>query len=236
MFLPHGRLTQERCPPQFCDFPPPVKAELAGRGRHRPLCGSAGGAHNGPQACAAGAILPAAAPEGGNAMSGLGRCAAVAVAWLALSGRAAAVTPEIRDEGKFFSADAIKKANEIIREIYGKYDRDLLIETFATVPGGEDERDKVKRMDAKEKSEYFRKWAIKRAETAVVNGVYILVCKDPTNFQIQITKKGRTAFDRQSFMKLRETILDEFRDKRFDEGLLAGVKFVRDQFAAAAKK
>jgi signal transduction histidine kinase len=147
------------------------------------------------------------------------------------AGRAGSL--EIKDEGKFFSAEAIKQANEIIREIYGKYDHDLLTETYATVPGDEAEREKVKRMNGKEKSEYFRKWAAKRAEAAVVNGVYILICRDPTYFKINVTRKGRSAFESKAFAKLQETILSELRDKRFDEGLLQGVKFVRDRFAAA---
>jgi hypothetical protein len=166
-------------------------------------------------------------------MSGLGRFIAVTVAWLIISGRAVAVTPEIKDEGKFFSADAIKKANEIIREIYGKYDRDMLIETFATVPGDEAEREKVKKMDREEKFNYFRKWAANRGEAAVVHGVNIVICKDPTYFKINVTRKGESALDQKAVRKLQEIILNEFRDKRYDEGLLEGVKFVRDRFAAA---
>jgi hypothetical protein len=53
---------------------------------------------------------------------------------LALGGRASAVAAEIKDAGKFFSPDAVKKANDDIREIARKYDRDLLIETYSTVP------------------------------------------------------------------------------------------------------
>src|SRR5690349_714442 len=61
---------------------------------------------------------------------------------LAGAGRAAAVAPEGKDEGKFFSADAIKKANEQIHELTRKTGKDLLIETYATVPT--DQVEKVK--------------------------------------------------------------------------------------------
>ncbi len=47
---------------------------------------------------------------------------------LVLSGQATAVAPEIKDDGKFFGADAIKKANKQIREIARKYEKDLLID------------------------------------------------------------------------------------------------------------
>ena len=39
--------------------------------------------------------------------------------------RAIAVAPEIKDDGKFFSADAVKKANAEIRAIARKYDKDV---------------------------------------------------------------------------------------------------------------
>jgi uncharacterized membrane protein YgcG len=166
-------------------------------------------------------------------MSRLSRSVLVAAAWLVLAGRAAAVAPEIKDEGKFFSPEAVKKANEQIREIFRKTDKDLLIETFPSVPS--DQVDRVKRMSREEKVEFFRKWAQERAQRAVVNGVYILVCKDPTYFRIEVSGKGRGAFDSKAVNKLEEGILSEFRDKRFDEGLMAAVKFVGERFGAAAR-
>jgi hypothetical protein len=164
-------------------------------------------------------------------MSRLGR-SAVVVFFLACAGQAAAVTPEIKDEAKFFSADAIKKANEIIRDISLKYGKDLLIETFSAVPGDETDREKVRNMSAQEKTEYFQKWAVKRAEAAVVRGVYILICKDPTFFKIEVGKRSKAMFDDKAVGQLGKIILDNFKDKKFDEGLLAAVKFVQDGFAA----
>src|SRR5437762_49110 len=89
------------------------------------------------------------------------------VAWLACAGRAAAVAPEIKDGGKFFSEEAVKKANEQIREIAHKYDKDLLVETFMTVP--DDKAEKVKAMSREEREKFFSEWARQRAEKAVVN-------------------------------------------------------------------
>ena len=49
---------------------------------------------------------------------------------------AIAAVPEIKDDGKFFGAETIKKVNDIIRKIHDEDHKDLLIETYATVPGG----------------------------------------------------------------------------------------------------
>jgi uncharacterized membrane protein YgcG len=153
---------------------------------------------------------------------------------LAFASHALAVTPEIRDEGKFFSAEAIKKANREIREIAKKYDRDLLIETFATIPGEQAER--VKKMSPEERAKFFRNWATDRAEAAVVHGVYILVCREPAFLEIIVTAKSRQAFDQHSFEKLRTLLLTAFREKRYDEGLQNGVNFVRERFAATVTR
>jgi uncharacterized membrane protein YgcG len=164
-------------------------------------------------------------------MTFLGRSAFFVVAWLAFVARAAAVAPEIKDEAKYFSPEAVKKANETIREIYKKYGKDLLIETFASVPA--DQAEKVKDMTTAEKNTFFRKWAVQRAQQSVVQGIYILVCKDPRNLQILISKKTESVFDSKAFKKLKENLFTDFGNKKFDEGLLAAVKLVKDTLEKA---
>src|SRR5437879_4405355 len=102
----------------------------------------------------------------------LGWVGVVAVG-LVVVGWAGAVAPDIKDDGKFFSPEAVKKANELIRDIAARSDRDLLIETFATVPAKD--LDRVKAMSAKEKTEYFHQAAVERAKFRVVNGIYVLI-------------------------------------------------------------
>ena len=164
-------------------------------------------------------------------MSCLGRIALVAALCLVLCGRAAAVAPEIKDEGKFFSAEAIKKMNEEIRDIYRKYDQDLLIETFAAVPA--DKQEKFKEMSKEDKTKFFVDWAKARAEAAVVKGVYILICKQPGKIQVISTRKAKSLFDGATRTKLSKAMVVEFEDKKFEKGLEVAVKFVRDKLAAA---
>lgn len=140
-----------------------------------------------------------------------------------------AVAPVIKDEGKFFSAEAIQKANEGIREIARQTGRDLLVETFPSVPA--DQVEKVKAMSADERAEFWRTWARQRADQAVVNGVYILVCRTPSHLYVEVTPKARSVFGADAAGRLRSVLLENFRSKRYDDGLLAAVKLVRDQFA-----
>ena len=59
-------------------------------------------------------------------------------------GRAA----DVSDEGHFFSAEAIEKANQSIRDIEKRSSQEIHIETHATVPS--DKIDAVAKMDKKE--------------------------------------------------------------------------------------
>jgi uncharacterized membrane protein YgcG len=149
-------------------------------------------------------------------------------------GRAGAVAPEIHDEAKFFSAEAVKKANEQIREIYSKFHKDLLIETFPSVPS--DQLDKVKAMESKEKADYFRKLAIEHAKERVVNGIYVLVTREPKYLYIEITPAARETFDQDFYNHIRKLLFASFREDRFDEGLAAAVQAVKERLASAASK
>jgi uncharacterized membrane protein YgcG len=140
---------------------------------------------------------------------------------------ALAVAPEIKDDAKFFSPDAIKKANKEIHDIARKFKKDFLVETFTTVPG--DQAARVKAMTNAEREQFFGNWASDRADAAVVNGVYLMVCKDPAHLQVIIAGNGGDVMDGLFKKKLRDQLLASFRNKKFDEGLLEAVSTVRDR-------
>jgi hypothetical protein len=102
------------------------------------------------------------------------------------------------------------------------------------VPG--DQAARVKGMAAEERARFFRNWATDRADAAVVHGVYILICKEPAHLEIVITRRAQPTFDREAFAKLRDLLVRNFREKRYDEGLLGAVDFVRDRWAGASAK
>lgn len=144
-----------------------------------------------------------------------------------LAAPAGAVAPVVKDEGKFFSPETVQKANEEIRDIARQSGRDLLVETYASAPGAQ--LDKVKDMSREEKVQFFRSWAARRTDAAVVNGVYILVCRNPAYYYVAVTPSARQAFDGAATRKLRQLLDKDFRDKRFDDALLETTKFVREQ-------
>jgi S1-C subfamily serine protease len=134
----------------------------------------------------------------------------------------------IRDGGMFFSADALKKANEAIKDLAKNQDRDLLLETFAQVPEGE--RDKVKGMDKEQRARFFRNWARERMRAEGVLGVYILVCREPAHLTVEMPEAVHGVFDEAATKKLVDLLLERFKEKKFDEGLAEAVQFVRERF------
>jgi hypothetical protein len=150
------------------------------------------------------------------------------------NGRLRAVAPQISDDGHFFSAEAIKRGNAQIHDLMKNFGRDLLIETFATAP--KDQLDKLKAMAAEERRKYFHGWATDRAQSAVVNGIYIMVCKDPPHVQVEITPKASAVFDKATRDQLVQELLKNFQAKRFDEGLDAAVRIVKDRLTSVGGK
>jgi hypothetical protein len=148
----------------------------------------------------------------------------------------AAIVAEVRDEAGFFSADAVRRANEVIDDIHRDFKKDLLIETFKTVPA--DKADEFKKLDKGAHAKFYNDWAIQRARTAKVNGVYVLIVKDPGHLQVEVGNETREkAFTIENRNKLAEIMTRKFRDARdakedaekqkiYDQALTDGVRYV----------
>jgi hypothetical protein len=144
---------------------------------------------------------------------------------------------EVRDNGGFFSANAISKANDIIKDIHRDFKKDLLIETFKTVPEGKVEE--VKKMDKADRNKFFANWARDQAKTAEVNGVYIQICKDPGHLDVEVgnvtsqkvfTIANRDELADRMLARLQEgkNVKNEADKKNLhDEVLLDAVRYVR---------
>jgi hypothetical protein len=149
--------------------------------------------------------------------------------WLAPEVRARSGNP-IKDEGKFFSEAAVKRASEEITALARKEDFDLVVETYPSVPADQVER--VKAMDREERTKFFRQWARERMKAESITGMLILVCKNPSHLSVEVAPQARKIFNDAAVKELIEKLLQEFREKRYDEGLETAVQFVRDKVAA----
>jgi uncharacterized membrane protein YgcG len=170
-----------------------------------------------------GAVTPAPFGRTGlrvGRLVGLPLCLVLLVASPAL-----AVVPEVQDGAAFFKPETIAKANDLLAEIGKKHHKDLLIETYATVPA--DKVESVKAMDKEARAKFFQEWGNSRASRRRVDGVYILISKQPGHIQVEVgaetQKKAFTTKDRDH---LRDILIEAFQKKEFDRGLIDAVQFV----------
>jgi uncharacterized membrane protein YgcG len=159
-------------------------------------------------------------------------CTLAFAAWLLTAGSAHAVfPPAIKDDGKFFKSETLEKANKKIREIYEKYKKDVVIET---IPSLTDEQEKKLKEEGREK--FFARFALDRAKALGVNGIYILLFKKPTHLQVHMDpgtqKKAFTAANRRALI---DKIVANFKEEKFDEGLLAGLDVIESTLRVSTK-
>ncbi len=152
--------------------------------------------------------------------------------WLGLAGPARAVyPPPIKDDGKFFSKEAVEKANKKIREIYQKYKKDVVIETL-----GELSEEQKKKLKDEEPSKFFPRLALERINTLGVNGVFILISKKPQRLQIEMDPGTRkSVFLNADRSKALKKLIDQFKKDEFDAGLHDALDSIEASLKANSK-
>lgn len=144
---------------------------------------------------------------------------------------AADLAAPIQDHAGIFSADAVKTADGILADIKRRFEMDVVVETFKEIPA-----DRKAQYSPEKKEEFFQKWALDQANARKVQGVYILVCLEVRRVEVGADRAAqRRAFKPQNRAELTKIILDKFRQKDFDAGLIAGLDFVRNTVAANLK-
>lgn len=142
-------------------------------------------------------------------------------------------TGGVVDDGGFFSERAKSDATKAIVEMGRTYRKDLTIETFREIPAN-----LRTGVDLKDKAAIARvceQWAEGRAKQAKVNGVYILLVKEPAHLQVLVgNDTQRAAFTLRDRDELVALMLTHLRAHRNDDALRAGVGFVATTFKSHA--
>jgi hypothetical protein len=135
---------------------------------------------------------------------------------------------KVRDNASFFSTEAAQKANEAIADIAHRFGRDVLVETYSSPP---DDADRVKAMSPDERLNFFRDWARKRMREERINGVMILICRNPSTLYVAVSERARGVVTPDQEKAIHGALLSAFREKKYDDGLLNALRLVRDAFA-----
>jgi len=143
-------------------------------------------------------------------------------------GAASAASNGVRDEAHFFTKDAIDQADRIIQQIDQRFHKDVLVETLPSIP-----EELLGQYDPQNRDSFFRQWAERRAQQQGVNGVYILITRDPGRVEVAAgSNTERQAFEQADRNQLARDMLLDFRQRQYDKGLLAGVQFIEQRMNA----
>ncbi|HEV8060576.1 MAG TPA: TPM domain-containing protein, partial [Gemmataceae bacterium] len=153
----------------------------------------------------------------------------LAFAWCA--GAAQPALADVRDKAELFKPETVSKADQIISQIEAKHKKEVIVETFASVPPGKE--DEAKSKDDTVRNTFFQEWAVDRAQALNVNGIYILITKSPGHVQVEVGKNTAIRdFTRTERDHLRGLLVKAFGEKHFDAGLLEGVQYVQQTMDA----
>jgi uncharacterized membrane protein YgcG len=139
--------------------------------------------------------------------------------------------PPIKDDGKFFSKDAIEKANKKIRAIYQNYKKDVVVVTLAGL-----NFEQARKLDEEGKTKFFGRMAREASVDIGLNGIMVVLCKKPTHLQVHMDpdtqKKAFTTANRKTLI---DKIVAQFKEDNFDAGLLEGLDAIEAALKANSK-
>ena len=137
---------------------------------------------------------------------------------------------EVSDGGGFFSAEALAKANQSIRELEQKSGHEIRIETFTAVPA--DKVEAVGKMERKERDAFFSKWVFERAEAKKSRGLVVLICREPSHLNVWVGNPlDRAGFGKAQAKAVQEVLLTHMKAKEYDKALTEAVAQLSTTFS-----
>jgi uncharacterized protein len=118
------------------------------------------------------------------------------------------LTAEVIDPIQFFTKDAIQSANQKIQEIKSKTGKEFVLETIETT-------------EPTDPSSF----AMDRAKSLKVNGVYVLISKKDKKIEIKVGNKTKSVFTANDSSNLKSKLIESFKTKNFDSGLENAVSY-----------
>jgi uncharacterized membrane protein YgcG len=152
----------------------------------------------------------------------------LAILMLMIAGKPAlAGEHQVWDEAHFLKLQTVDQVDKILGDIHAHFGKDLMIETFASIPD-----DLKPNLEKDGKDKFFEGWSVSEGQELQINGLLILITGVPPHIQITVgldtRKKAFTLADRDQLLELLAT---SFRQKDFDGGILQAAQFVRDRMA-----
>jgi len=132
---------------------------------------------------------------------------------------------QVQDQAGFFSADAVTRATQTIDRIKREHGKDLRFETYPGVPSNL--QSDFQRLG---KEQFYEQWAQDRGKALGLDGMLVLITREPPRIQIQVGRATRErAFTQANRQELFNTLSSRFKAKQYDDGLMDAVDYVYRQ-------
>lgn len=134
--------------------------------------------------------------------------------------------PEVRDNAHLFDAATIERVNTIVQEIQQRFHKDLTIETFAELDPRQQEV-----LASVGKDKFYEALVRQEARAAGTNGIFVLIVRHPGRLQVGVGRTSHQAFTSENRDELVRKMLADFHQKKFNEGIISGAKYVQQAMA-----
>ena len=152
---------------------------------------------------------------------------ALSVLWLTSSVGAQEPFRAVLDHAGLFNDRTLLDADRQLLDLLRRRHFHVVVETFEAVP--EKDRSRVHQMNQTDVLQYLREWAGQRAREEKVDGLYILICRNPGHVGVLPWPASHdAAFSDDECEHLRKTFVDTEKRKKANAALLALVKAVGD--------
>jgi hypothetical protein len=161
-------------------------------------------------------------------------------AWLGLTAAGARAEevafPDVKDGAGLFTPEAVEQAERAIAKVREMYHLDLMVETVRELPERNNKWLKLWNFwNRRQRNSFLENWARERAKAAGVNGVFILICNDPSTVHVVVwPPEWERKFTAADCERVRRFLVRRLETGSRDEALLATVTEVADELERRA--
>jgi uncharacterized membrane protein YgcG len=143
---------------------------------------------------------------------------------LAAAARADA-EPQVNDQAHFFKKEAVDTVDGELKQLKSDTHVEVVVETLEKIPENLQPVYDAAKDDAGRKH-FFENLVKSRALEAKFPGVFVLIVKQPAH--LEVLADHEKAMPHEDEGKMASILLEDFKARKFDEGLQKAIDFARD--------
>jgi uncharacterized membrane protein YgcG len=131
---------------------------------------------------------------------------------------------QVNDTANFFSPGAVQQANAALERMNKELDKELLIETFPTIP-----EEMRAQYDPARKDQFFDRWLRARREKLKADGIHVLITREPGYVRVGTGPKTEqeNAFTAANREQLTSLMLGHLKNRDYDPALSEAVSYTQ---------